>query len=99
MAQSLNLEECHAHAARYIEQYFIQQESNKFNNLTVEELYYVSKVLAYEPKQSVNQFMISLKANCLRWLTDSRPKPSIPWETVARFWQEEFLLFMETSHV
>lgn len=102
MGNSLNVLECDSLVAFTIEQHVLHlgYNTNKFNHLTVEELFYVEKILRWNPAKANphgNQFMITIKAAVLRWLEDHRPKPFVPWEKLAFYWQKDFFRFMETG--
>lgn len=76
--------------------------SLKYNNLTVEEFFYAAKALRWSAPLDHphrNQFMIGIKGRIIGWLDDQRPKPFIPWERLAFYWQKDFFRFLETGEI
>lgn len=91
----LNSVSCDLDLAHYLEHETRAQDTDKLANLTCEEMFYVKKILDYQIKPNCSPFMIMVQARVKLWLRDSRPKPNLPWDKLAKYWQSDFFKILE----
>lgn len=66
---------------------------SKLSELTVEEMFYVLKLLEFEarPGSRSDLFFLVLRQRALAWLKDKRQWHSLPFEFLSKLWQQEFV--------
>jgi hypothetical protein len=91
---TINLHEVHGQMATAIEHSLAFDCGDKLQTLTCEEMFYLKKVLDYQvkPGREPSQFRVLIKARAMRWLHGQS------FESLARYWQAEYLEFVGNDY-
>lgn len=94
---SINWAEVEGQLAQAIADEFEEVVQEKLSTITVEEMYYLKRVLDYEPAPFTKPdvFFRVLQRKARDWLLGSRRFPHLPWEHLSRYWQDDFLMFAQ----
>lgn len=94
---SINWTEVEGQMAQAIAEEFDELVEAKLAELTVEEMFYLKRLLDYEPKPFTkpDMFFRVLQSKAKRWLLGQVRNSHLPWEYLSRYWQEDFLIFAQ----
>lgn len=96
---SINWLSVEGQVAQSLAEEFDEPIQAKIEALTCEELFYLYKLLQYEPGRNykVDVFLRVLQNRAKAWLSGKINRPGLPFDWFKNRWQEEFFEFTANS--